>query len=382
MKPTVPFLSLEAAYAELREEIEAAMLRVGRRGWYVLGEELEAFEAEFAAYLGARHCIGVGNGLEALVLSLRAFGIGPGDEVLVPAHTFVATWLAVSQVGATPVGVDVEPDGYLMDPAQIEQHITPRTRAIIPVHLYGHSADMAVIEALAQKHGLHVLEDAAQAHGATWRGKRVGGRGNPAAWSFYPAKNLGALGDGGAVTTDDDEFAARIRKLRNYGSAHKYVHDETGVNSRLDEIQAAVLRVKLERLDEWNQRRRAQASLYLDTLAGLPLKLPQVSSHGDPVWHLFVIETEGRDSVQRCLAAHGIQTQVHYPRPPHLQGAYRHLGLPPQSFPRANALGDAVLSLPLGPQLPEAQQLQVVEALHEYFDEAACVSPAEQAGGR
>lgn len=360
---SVSFLDIGATYRELKMEINAAVARVLDSGWYLLGAELEAFEAEYAAYTGARYCIGVGNGLEALHLTLRAMDIGPGDEVLVPSNTYIATWLAVSQVGATPVPVEPDERTYNMDPQGIEDAITPRTRAILPVHLYGQPADMVPILACAEKHGLKVLADGAQAHGARYRGEAIGGLGDATAWSFYPGKNLGAYGDAGAVTTDDPVIAERIRVLRNYGSRVKYVNEVQGYNSRLDEIQAAILRVKLRHMDTWNARRTRIAETYTTALSECGLTLPAVPDGMEPVWHLYVIRHPGRDSLQRELQALGIQTLIHYPIPPHRQQAYANLGLPAGSFPVAESMADSVLSLPIGPHLSSAEQARVIESI-------------------
>lgn len=358
----IPFLDLRETYLELREELDAVTARVVSGGWYLLGPELEAFEREYAAYVGAKHCIGVGNGLEALHLSLRALRVGPKDEVIVPSNTYIATWLAVTHAGATPV--PVEPDGstYNLDSDRIEVAITGRTRAILPVHLYGQPADMDPIVALARRHGLAIVEDAAQAHGARYRGRRVGALGDATAWSFYPTKNLGALGDAGAVTTDDDGVAERVRLLRNYGSQAKYVSEVQGFNSRLDEIQAAVLRVKLRHLDEWNDRRRRVADRYLVGLGESGLALPWVPEWAEPVWHLFVVRSPERDAVRQCLRESGIDTIVHYPLPPHLQAAYQGMGWPEGCLPIAEALGREVISLPLNPHLNEEQIAAIVAA--------------------
>ncbi len=345
---TIPFLDLAAINAEIGAELDTALTRVRVASHYILGPELEAFEHEFAAYCGASQCIGVGNGLDALSLTLRAAGIGPGDEVIVPSHTFIATWLAVTACGATVVPVEPEKNGFNIDPAGITAAVTPRTRAIIPVHLYGEPADMDAINAVAAKHGLFVLEDAAQAHGARYRSRRAGALGHAAAFSFYPAKNLGALGDGGAVVTGDAALAAKIRALRNYGSTERYVHPIEGGNSRLDEIQAACLRVKLPHLDSGNARRRRQATQYLGALASSRLILPGTQEGTEPVWHLFVVCSAERDHLQRKLRDAGIATLIHYPKPPHLQGAYASLGFGPGAFPRAERLANEVLSLPIG----------------------------------
>lgn len=360
---SVPFLDLAAPYEELRSGIDEAVQRVLSGGWYLLGAELRAFEEEYAAFCGARECIGVGNGLDALVLTLRAMEIGPGDEVIVPSNTFIASWLAVSQTGATPVPVEPDPRTYNLDPERIEAAVTARTRAIMAVHLYGQPADMDPIAEVAARHGLRVVEDAAQAQGARYRGRRAGALGHAAAWSFYPGKNLGALGDAGAVTTDDPELAERIRVLRNYGSRVKYVHEVAGVNSRLDELQAAVLRVKLGRLDEWNARRRAVVEVYDAALADAPLVLPHVPEWAEPAWHLYVVRTPRRDELQRALAEAGIGTLVHYPTPPHLQGAYASLGMGPGSFPISEEIHREVLSLPIGPHLAVEDARWVAEAV-------------------
>lgn len=362
---SVSFLDLGATYRELKMEIDAAVARVLGSGWYLLGAELEAFEMEYAAYTGARYCIGVANGLEALHLSLRAMDIGPGDEVLVPSNTYIATWLAVSQCGAIPVPVEPDERTYNMDPQRLEEALTPRTRAILPVHLYGQPADMAPILACAEKHGLKVLADGAQAHGARYRGAAIGGLGDATAWSFYPGKNLGAFGDAGAVTTNDLDIAERIRVLRNYGSRVKYVNEVQGYNSRLDEIQAAILRVKLRYMDTWNTRRARIAKAYTTTLSECGLILPAVPDGMEPVWHLYVIRHPERDSLQRELQVRDIQTLIHYPIPPHRQQAYADLGWPVGSFPVAESMADSVLSLPIGPHLSAAQQMKVIDAVTE-----------------
>jgi dTDP-4-amino-4,6-dideoxygalactose transaminase len=361
----VPFLDVGATYVELKDELDAAVSRMLSSGWYVLGAEIAAFEEEFAAHVGVKHCIGVGNGLDALHLALRAMNVGSGDEVIVPSNTYIATWLAVSYAGATPVPVEPDLRTYNLDPALIEAAITPHTRAILPVHLYGQPANMDPICEIAQRYGLWVLEDSAQAQGARYRGRRVGGVGHAAGWSFYPAKNLGAFGDAGAVTTNDDGLADRLRELRNYGSKVKYVNEERGFNSRLDEIQAAVLRVKLRHLDSWNDRRRRIAAQYLDLLHQTDLVLPWVETWADPVWHLFVVRSQQRDQLMRRLQEAGIGVLIHYPIPPHLQAAYRDLDRPRGSFPVSEMIHQEVLSLPIGPHLDEAQAASVVATLKE-----------------
>lgn len=360
----VNFLDLKAAYDELGDELDAAVLRASRSGWYIGGQEVETFEHDFAAYTQAKYCVGMGNGLDALTLALRALDIGPGDEVIVPAHTFIATWLAVSAVGATPVPVEPIAGSYNLDAASAAAHITPRTKAIMPVHLYGIPADMDAISQLAKKHGLLVIEDAAQAHGAKVRDQRIGSHGDVVAWSFYPGKNLGALGDGGAVTTNDAAIASRIRKLGNYGSSVKYYNEERGVNSRLDPIQAAVLAVKLKYLDVWNKRRQQIAQIYSQALADLPIALPQVPAWAESVWHTYVIATPQRELLQSRMAAAGIQTLIHYPVPVHLQAAYQHLGFKPGSLARAERYAQQVISLPIGPQLAMADVDRVIEVMN------------------
>jgi dTDP-4-amino-4,6-dideoxygalactose transaminase len=346
------------------------MLRVADSGWFLLGDELRAFEDEFARYVGVKHCVGVANGLDALFLSLQALGVGPGHEVIVPSNTYIATWLAVTMAGARPVPVEPDPDTYNIDPQRIESSITRRTRAILPVHLYGLAADMEAIRDIAARHGLVVLEDAAQAHGATHAGIKAGALGDAAAWSFYPGKNLGAFGDGGAVTTDDDGIAEKVRVLRNYGSRVKYVNEVKGVNSRLDEIQAAVLRVKLSALDEWNDRRTRVAERYADRCAGLPLVLPSTPPAGRHAWHLYVIRSSEREDLRKWLAAQGVETLIHYPIPPHRQRAYAEFGFAQDAFPIANQIHEEVLSLPMGPHLSEDQQEVVIGALSAFFSRA------------
>ena len=360
---TIRFLDLSASYLELKVEIDDAVGRVLQSGWYLLGKELEAFESEFAAYTESRYCAGVANGLEGLVLSLKALGVGPGDEVIVPSNTYIATWLAVSQAGATPVPVEPIPGVWNLDPDRIEAALTPRTKVILPVHLYGQPADLAPILDLARKHGLRVLEDAAQAHGARYGGKRIGAHGDLVSWSFYPGKNLGCFGDGGAVTTDDSGLAERIRILRNYGSREKYQNEVKGYNSRLDEIQAAILRVKLQRLDDWNGRRTDLAKRYLKVLKGHPgVSLPRVIPGADPVWHLFVVDVAARDLVRSRLKEAGIETLTHYPIPPHLSEAFAK-DATWGCQPIAELAAQTHLSLPMGPHLSLEAVDQVVECL-------------------
>ncbi|OPX84723.1 MAG: dTDP-3-amino-3,6-dideoxy-alpha-D-galactopyranose transaminase [Pelotomaculum sp. PtaB.Bin104] len=360
---TVPFLDLKLPYLEIKGELDAAYARVMRSGWYILGSEVEAFEQEFAAYCGVNHCIGTGSGLEALHLILRAAGIGPGDHVIVPANTYIATWLAVSYTGATPIPVEPDEHTYNLDPRQIEAAITPKTKAIIPVHLYGQPADMDPIIEIARRHGLWVFEDSAQAHGALYKGRHAGSLGDAAGFSFYPGKNLGAFGDAGAVTTNNDTLAERVRTLRNYGSRIKYVNDYKGLNSRLDELQAAFLRVKLRQLDEWNSRRSLVAAYYNEALADTRLILPYVPEWAGPVWHVYVIRYAGRNNLQQQLIQAGIGTLIHYPIPPHLQKAYQELGYMEGDFPVSELIAHEVLSLPVGPHMHDEDMESVYQVL-------------------
>lgn len=364
----VPFLELTIPCVDIREELDAAMRRVLDSGWYILGPEVEAFEEEFARYCGVTYCVGVGNGLDALQLILRAMDIGPGDEVIVPAHTFIATWLAVSNVGATPVAVDISEQSYNLDPALLEAAITPKTRAIMPVHLYGEPAQMDLIGAVASKYGLKVIEDAAQAHGAIFQGRKAGALGDASAFSFYPGKNLGAVGDGGAITTNDAVLAGRLRTLRNYGSNEKYVHVVAGVNSRLDEMQAAILRVKLRQLDKWNARRRAIAALYSEKLSGSGLILPVTATDATSSWHLYVVRAEKRCEVQEYLAQQGVTSLIHYPIPPYRQGAYSGMAGPFGFFPVSDHIADKILSLPMGPHLNDHQVVFAADCLLKIVD--------------
>ncbi|MFZ6692049.1 DegT/DnrJ/EryC1/StrS family aminotransferase [Undibacterium sp. SXout20W] len=352
---SVTFLDLKAAYTELKSDIDLAVERVLASGYYIHGPEVEAFEEEFARYCDAKECVGVANGLDALNLALRAMDVGPGDEVIVPSNTFVATWLAVSQCGATPVPVEPDPRTYNIDVSKIEAAITSRTRVILPVHLYGQPADLDPILALAKKYGLRVLEDAAQAHGARYKDRRIGAHGDVVTWSFYPGKNLGAIGDGGAVTTNDPELADRIRVLRNYGSRVKYVNEVQGVNSRLDPIQAAILRVKLLHLDAWNLRRTTIAQRYMAELTPKGFSLPFVPEWANPSWHLFVVACKDRDAMQQCWSNAGVPTLIHYPIPPHLQQAYASLNIGAGRLPLAEKMAKEVLSIPIGPHMSTSQ---------------------------
>ena len=364
----VPFLDLKAGYESIRDDIETAALASMRSGWYIGGGDVERFETAFAATCSARACVGVANGLDALHLALRALGVGPGDEVIVPSNTFIATWLAVSHCGATPVGVEPDERTCNIDPERIEDAITERTRAIIPVHLYGQPCDLDPILAIARARNIAVLEDAAQAHGAAYKGKPVGAHGDAVAWSFYPGKNLGALGDGGAVTTDDEALADRVRLLRNYGSRQRYVNDVVGYNSRLDPVQAAVLDAKLRHLDRWTERRRDIARLYSTGLAGLDLVLPHVPQWASPVWHLYCVRSDRRDWLRDELAKRGVETLIHYPVPPHLQQAYRHLELEAGRFPIAERMAETLVSLPVDPTMSDDAVHYVVDSLRTVLE--------------
>lgn len=363
---SVPFLDMKAPYRELQAELDSAWRRVMESGWYILGSEVEAFEREFAEYVGVKYCVGVGNGLDALHLILRAYGIGAGDEVIVPANTYIASWLAVSYAGASPVPVEPLEATCNLDPSRLESAVSSRTKAVMAVHLYGQPAEMDAINAVARQHGLKVIEDAAQAHGAGYRGRRAGSLGDAAGWSFYPAKNLGALGDAGAVTTNDPDLAEKVRVLRNYGSQVKYHNLHKGFNSRLDELQAALLRVKLKVLDEWNARRAQIAARYLDGLKDSGLTLPFVPQGMQPNWHLFVVRSPNRDALQAHLKRQGIETLIHYPVPPHLQPAYREMGLSEGAFPITERIHREALSLPMGPHLSREEADAVIAAIRAF----------------
>jgi dTDP-4-amino-4,6-dideoxygalactose transaminase len=363
----VPFLTLGPSICEIREELDAAYDRVLASGQFILGPELSVFEADFAALAGTAHAVGTGNGCESLTLILRGLDIGPGDEVIVPCHTFIGTWLPVSEVGATPVPVDVDPETYNLTAAKLAPAISDRTRAIIAVHLYGQPCDCDPIVELCKEHGVWLLEDAAQAHGALYRGRPVGSIGFAAAFSFYPTKGLGAFGDGGAVTTDDADLARRVRRLRNYGSEETYRFEERGLNSRLDELQAAFLSEKLKRLRNWNESRRRVAARYGRNLAGLPVICPAVPQWAEAVWHQYVIRTEARDELQRHLADAGIGTGIHYPIPPHLQRAYTAEDLITHDVSVSEALARELLSLPIWPQITDGEIDEVCASIKDFF---------------
>lgn len=368
MDKKIPFLDMKSPYLEIKDELDEAYHRVMESGWYILGEEVTAFEQEFAAYCGAKYCIGLGNGLEALHLILRAYGIGQGDEVIVPSNTYIATWLAVSYVGATPVPVEPDIRTYNLDPQQVESAITSRTRAILPVHLYGLAADMDPLMSLADKYSLRVIEDAAQAQGARYKGRMSGNLGHAAGFSFYPGKNLGAFGDAGAVVTNDESLAEQIRILHNYGSKVKYYNDVKGYNSRLDEMQAAFLRVKLNHLNEWNERRSAIASIYLSSLSNSKnLTLPHVPDWASPIWHIFAVRHSKRDDLQKYLKSRNVDTLIHYPVPPHLSSAYADLGVSKGAFPIAEEIASTELSMPMGPHM-DLETVEYIVNLIKEFD--------------
>ena len=361
----IPFVEVAHSYLELKTEIDLAIERVLRGRQYIRGLELEAFEAEFAEYCGVRYCVGVSNGLDAINLVLRALEIGSNDEVIVPSNTFIATWLAVSHVGAIPIPVEPNESTFNLDPNRVEAAITPRTRAIIPVHLYGCPADVDAIKEIAAHHKLPLIEDAAQAHGAEYYGRKTGSLATAAAFSFYPTKNLGAAGDGGAVTTNDELLATRIRRLQNYGSTTRSHHQEIGFNMRLDEIQAAILRVKLRHLDRWNEKRRSLASIYSKTLDDKSLRLPIAPPNCKHVWHLYVVRTAQREALRSALTTRGLETLVHYETPPHLQRAFTALNYAQGDFPVSEAMHRDVLSLPIGPHLDELAILRACDAVNE-----------------
>lgn len=361
----IPFLDLRSAYLELKEEIDSAILRVASSGHYILGEEVEAFESEWATYCEADYSVGVANGLDALILSLKAVGVESGDEVIVPSNTFIATWLAITAVGAVPIPVEPKANSFNIDIERIESAITTRTKVIMPVHLFGEPADIDPILDIAEPRGIRVVEDAAQAHAATYKNRRIGSHGHLVCWSFYPGKNLGALGDAGAITTNNRFYAEKLRALRNYGSSVKYVNDILGQNSRLDPIQAAVLRVKLRYLDVWTERRRQIAQAYLQRITAPEIQLPVPTKGRNPAWHLFVIRTPERNVLQAALTARNVQTLIHYPIPPHMQKAYEYLGFKPGDFPVAKMQSEQVLSLPMGPHLSVDNCEYVATAINE-----------------
>ena len=363
MDNKIQLVGLYDQYKLIKSEIDAAIQNVIDSSGFIGGAEVRNFEKEFAAYCEAKACVGVGNGTDALYLTMRALGIGPGDEVITVSHTFIATSEAIAMTGATPIFIDILDDTMLMDPAKIEPAITPKTKAIIPVHLYGQSCDMDAIMEIARKHGLKVVEDAAQAHGGRWRGQRVGSIGDAATFSFYPGKNLGAFGDAGAVVSQDEALIEQVRMLANHGRLEKYTHKMEGVNSRLDALQAAILRVKLRHLDEWNAQRRAHADFYLDSLSHSEFRPQAVNPNAEPVWHLFVVRVAEREALQKKLKDEGIATGIHYPVPLHVQPAYQHREIPLGSLPVTEAAASQVVSLPMYPELTEAQRESIVNAM-------------------
>jgi dTDP-4-amino-4,6-dideoxygalactose transaminase len=365
----VPYSDLKAQYAMLREEVLAALDRVGRNASFILGGEVEEFEKEFAASTGVRHCVAVNSGTSALHLALLALGVKAGDEVITTPNTFIATAETISYVGARPVFVDIDPRTANLDIRRIAPAITARTRAILPVHLYGLPAEMDAIVEIASQHHLTVIEDACQAHGARYHGKAVGSIGSAAAFSFYPTKNLGAYGEGGALTTNDATVAARARALRSHGESHRYAHDEIGYNYRMDGFQGAVLRIKLQRLAQWNARRTELAAIYRRILAGARLEMQEGEAAGDRVYHVFAVYADDRDTVRARLEERGVQTAVHYPLPIHLQKAYQVLGYPPGSFPHAERACERVFGMPLFPELTDEQAIYAAETLREIVGE-------------
>ncbi len=361
---TIPFLSLKDVNNRFRDEIGSRLRAILDRGWYLQGEENERFARDFAAYCGTSGAVGVANGLDALNLIIRAYGFGPGDEIIVPANTFIATILAISENGCTPVLVEPDIETYCIDPDKIEAAITPRTKAVMVVHLYGQAVPMEKIWALQKKYGFKIIEDAAQAHGAIYKGRRTGNLGDAAGFSFYPGKNLGALGDAGGVTSNDAALIEKVKALGNYGSDRKYHHIYKGVNSRLDEIQAAILDVKLKHLDADNARRREIAKFYRENITNPRIVLPQVYDELAHVWHLFVIRCDDRDGLARHLKERGIETNIHYPTPPHRQGAYAEWA--DQLYPVTEKIHREVLSLPIGPTLTDGEAARVAEAVNAW----------------
>ncbi len=378
----IPFVDLRSQYRQIQQEVDPAVLAVMQRGDFILGGAVTEFEREFAAYCGVQHCVGVDSGYSALELIIRAYDIGPGDEVITAANTFIATTLAISNAGATPVLVDCDPQTYNIDATLIEAAITPRTKAIMPVHLYGQTADMDAILAIARKHGLHVFEDAAQASGARYKGRMAGSLGHAAAFSFYPGKNLGAYGDGGAVTTNDAAIAEKVRLLRNIGQKVKYYHEVKGFNHRLDTMQAAVLRVKLPHLNDWNASRRRAAAKYAELLADLPLVTPATADYAEHIFHLYVIRMADRDALMEELKGKGIATGLHYPIPIHLQPAYAELGYRRGDFPVTEAYAEEIVSLPIFPELDDEKVAYVAEAVRAFvMARAAEKMPEAMAAG-
>lgn len=363
----IPFLNLKALNDSISDELSAAITSAVSSGRYIGGPEVTSFEDEFATYTQSKCCVSMNSGLDALIAALKGLGVGVGDEVIVPAHTFIATWLAVSAVGATPIPVDVDPQTLNIDTTLVEEKIRAKTKAVIAVHLYGFPCELSPLLEITKRRGIFCIEDAAQAHGAQYEGKRIGSHSHVVAWSFYPGKNLGALGDGGAITTNDSKLAEAIRRFCNYGSSEKYVHLTKGVNSRLDPIQASVLRVKLKFLDQWNEQRQAIADQYRTELQGLKFDLPQPTNISDSVWHLYCLRVSDRDRCRQVLLDAGIETMIHYPTPPHLQGAYASLNCR-ESFPVAEHVADELLSLPMGPMMESGHVSYICDVLRTFSD--------------
>ena len=366
---SVKFLNLEKSYSSIKNEIDQSINRVLKSGTYILGEEVSLFEKEWADFCKASNCIGVANGLDAITIALKAFEIGKGDEVIVPSNTYIATWIAISNVGATIVPVEPDINTYNIDVKKIKEVISKKTKAILPVHLYGQPADLDPILELANNNNLIVIEDAAQAHGAKYKGKMIGSHGNAICWSFYPGKNLGAFGDGGAITTNNSEIALKIKTLRNYGSPRKYINKYIGMNSRLDPIQAAILRVKLRYLDEWNNNRKNIAKSYINELKKSKLIMPLFLDDFNSSWHLFVVRSQFRNLLAKKLEERGIQTLIHYPVPPHLQEAYFKEKIKFKKLPFSELIANQVLSLPIGPHQEEAETKKVISSLKDIIQE-------------
>lgn len=371
----IPFLDLKAQYLTIKEEIDAAIREVVESCHFVLGEQVEAFESDFAKFCGTEHALGVNSGTSALHLALLAAGVKAGEEVITVSDTFVATAAAICYTGARPVFVDIEPRSCTMDPARFEAAITPRTKVVMPVHLYGGCADMDPIREIARRHHLIVIEDAAQAHGAEYKGRRAGSLSDIACFSFYPGKNLGAYGESGAVVTDNAEFATAIKRLRDHGQSQKYSHEEIGYNYRMEGIQGAVLRVKLRHLDDWIAARRRHAAAYRDSLVGSGVRLLEPVPHGSSAWHIFPVFTHGRDELLDHLKARGIGTGIHYPIPVHLQRGYANLGHKSGDFPLTERACNEVLSLPMYAELPHEQLMEVVAAIHEFTSNTSELTP-------
>ena len=359
----VPFLNLNRLHHEISDELKHSFSDILTKGQFIGGEYLETFEKSYSAYTGSDYCVGVGNGLDALVICLKALDVGPGDEVIVPSNTFIATWLAVTHCGATIVPVEPDIRTHNIDVSLIEETITEKTRVIIPVHLYGQPANLDEIIQLARKYKLYVIEDAAQAHGASYKGKRIGSHSDLVAWSHYPGKNLGALGDAGSITTNNTELARKVRMLGNYGSEERYIHDELGVNSRLDPLQASILNIKLKYLDLWNERRQQIADIYISELQNTNITLPHIEEHNNSAWHLFCVRSHKRDKLRQELSDRGIETLIHYPIPPYDQKAYKDLSHNKNSFPLTDIISKELMSLPIGPSMQDSEVQYVIDSI-------------------